>query len=484
MCTVYIIFSVLLVQALVNVFIIDKRALYVSNYATGALVYGGAAIIAYGAAYGAILSDAFFLVDALSALLVLVIGILCLFGVVVSIEYLKRENITARKRGQYLCLFQLFVLSMLLVVTFNSAGLAWVAIEATTVISALLVVFHASRQSLEAGWKYVVLCTIGICFALLGIILIYYADIGAGGSEADALNWYALIKHAPHFEPKLAVLAFVFIIIGYGTKAGLAPMHTWLPDAHSQAPAPVSALLSGGLIATAFYAIVRNVAVFKQILQPALWQGILTAFALLSIAIVIPFLYKQNDLKRLLAYSSIENMGILVLALTGNCYLAAYGLVMHIFNHALNKSALFYLSGEIIAAYKTKHISRLKAMIAQLPLLGWLLFAAVLSITGLPPSAVFWSKLYIIFGLVSAGKYFAAIFALTAIACVFMLLLKSVMRVCFGEAAAESAPTGRPSAVTLVCSGIMLAALVVTGVYQPDALRALFERAAQVIANH
>ncbi|MEI6286398.1 MAG: proton-conducting transporter membrane subunit [Bacillota bacterium] len=478
----YLMVVVLLAASGYSYFDNNERRLHVINFCAAVLTAGCSLIIAYLVSANNVVLGEYVYIDAISAVLLLAIGILALSGVTVSVEYLRRENLPVRKKGQYYFLLQLFILSMILVVILDNAGLTWVAIEATTIVSALLVVFHLSRQSLEAAWKYVIICSIGICFALLGTILLYYAQVNAVGAETATLNWQSLRVAAPIFEPKLAVLAFLFILIGYGTKAGLAPMHTWLPDAHSQAPAPISALLSGGLIATAVYALVRNVIIFKLVLQPAIWQGLLVFFSLLSIVIVIPFMYKQNDLKRLLAYSSIEHIGIITLGLVGDCYLAAYGMIFHILNHAINKSVLFYLTGEIILVFKTKHVSRITQLFSKTPKLGWLLFLGMASIVGLPPFSVFFSKLYILFGLMAGGRYVVAVVALLAIAVIFMLMLKTVMQMCCGGIGGEKMHS-RPSPVVIAVATLMLLILLIMGLILPNPLQQLLHNAAIIIAG-
>ena len=460
----------------------NERRLHAINYGVAAVVGICSVLIAYSVSEIGVISGQLFYVDAISAILLLAIGLLALSCVIVSVEQLKRDNLTVRKKGQYYFLLQLFILSMILVVTLANAGLVWVAIEATTIISTLLIAFHLTRQSLEAAWKYVIICSIGICFALLGTILLYYFQVNACGTEAASLNWQALREFAPVYEPKLALLAFLFILIGYGTKAGFAPMHTWLPDAYSQSPAPISALLSGGLISAAIYALIRNVTIFKLILQPLVWQGMLIFFALFSIIIVIPFIYKQSDLKRLLAYSSIENIGIITLGLAGNCYLAAYGLMFHVFNHALNKALLFYLTGEIVNVFRTKQITRITMLFTKLPMLGWLLFFGVASLAGLPPFAVFFSKLYIMFGLLASGHWLIAAIALAAIAVIFILLLKSVMNLCCSGQKGEKMHA-RPSNVVLTVAAALLAIVLMLGLVLPSPFQKLLNNAAQIISG-
>jgi len=478
----YIMFGTLVVAAGYSLLESNERRLHAVNYCAALVTGSCSVLIAYLVSEDIAISSQLFSVDAVSAILLLAIGLLSLSCVIVSVKHLQRENLPVRKKGQYYFLLQLFILSMIFVVTLANAGLVWVAIEATTIVSTLLIAFHLTRQSLEAAWKYVIICSIGICFALLGTILLYYFQVNACGAEAASLNWQALREFAPVYEPKLALLAFLFILIGYGTKAGFAPMHTWLPDAYSQSPAPISALLSGGLISAAIYALIRNVTIFKMILQPLVWQGMLIFFALFSIVIVIPFVYKQSDLKRLLAYSSIENIGIITLGLAGNCYLAAYGLMFHVFNHALNKALLFYLTGEIVYVFRTKQVSRITMLFTKLPKLGWLMFFGVASLAGLPPFAVFFSKLYIMIGLLASGHWLVAIIALAAIAAIFILMLKAVINLCCSGQKGEKMHA-RPANAVLTVAAAMLAILLMLGLVLPSPFQKLLNSAAQIIAG-
>lgn len=479
---IYIMLGGLLFAGIVSYFERSEWRIKAVNYCAALTTVFCSFAVAYDVSVNNFIKGDYVYIDSVSAVLLLALGILAVTCVIVSAEYLKREELTVRKKGQYYFLLQLFIMSMVLVAILDNAGLVWVAIEATTVVSTLLIAFHLTRQSLEAAWKYVIVCTIGICFALLGTILLYYLQVSACGSEAASLNWKSLHDSARAYDPRLSLLAFMFILIGYGTKAGFAPMHTWLPDAYSQAPATISALMSGGLMSVAVYALVRNLVIFKLILQPSVWQGLLVFFALISLIIVVPFVYKQNDLKRLLAYSSIENVGIITLGLAGNCYLAAYGLVFHIFNHALNKALLFYLTGELIYVFRTRHISRITMLFKKAPKLGWLLFFGVASIAGLPPFAVFFSKLYIILGLMAGGHWLATAVALTVIAIIFILLLKAVMSMCCGGAPGEKKHAD-PSSVVVSVVAVMLLVLLLTGLVLPNPLQRLLSSAATIIAN-
>jgi hydrogenase-4 component F len=270
--------------------------------------------------------------DHLSAVLVTLIAILTFTAALFSLSYMDKEVAHEPSPGKavkrYYILFQIFTFTMISVLVVENLGLMWVAVEATTLASALLVAFSFSRAAIEAAWKYVMVCTVGICLALLGTILLYFAQLSTG-LEGEALSWLALKAIGGKLDPSMVKIAFIFIIIGYGTKVGLAPMHTWLPDAHSQAPSPVSGLLSGALLSCALYVMMRNIAIVRDSLAFDFIQQLLVGLGLFSVMLVVPFLLVQHDVKRLLAYSSVEHMGIITLALGIGTPLAVYGAILN-----------------------------------------------------------------------------------------------------------------------------------------------------------
>ncbi|HWQ60832.1 MAG TPA: proton-conducting transporter membrane subunit, partial [Negativicutes bacterium] len=352
-------------------------------------------------------ADGWLYVDALSALLLVVVGFLTFTATLFSASYMDAEVAEGHVRPGllpgYYALLQLFAFTMLAVLVVENLGLMWVGVEATTLASTLLVAFYFNRSALEAAWKYVMVCNVGILFALLGTILLYYAQLNAGGVGAP-LSRTALAAAASWLDPFLVKLAFVFILIGYGTKAGLAPMHTWLPDAHSQAPSPVSGLLSGALLSCALYVLIRNLGIITPVLGGGFVQAGLLLFGMLSVAVAVPFILVQQDIKRLLAYSSVEHVGIVSIGLGIGTPLALYGAAFHILNHAVAKSALFYLAGVISQRYRTKHMMRIRGMLAAMPAVGTMFLVAVLAIVGTPPLNVFFSKFAIVAAAFSAGR--------------------------------------------------------------------------------
>jgi hydrogenase-4 component F len=335
--------------------------------------------------------------DALSAYIMALVIFLSLASAVYSIKYLEHEmkvGLTgARGVRRYYALLHLFIFTMLLVTAANNLALMWIAIEATTIVSALLIGLGFSKRSLaiEAAWKYIILCTVGITFALLGIFITYYATTAVMGGQGT-LNWTSIRSIAPKLNPSTMKLAFIFILVGYGTKAGLAPVHNWLPDAHSEAPSPISALLSGILLNTTFYGIMRFVTITDPSTGSVFTGNLLILFGLISMGISSVFILVQVNYKRLLAYSSIEHMGIISLGIGIGGPVGVYGALLHILNHALSKPLMFFVSGRIQAHYGSTKIENVNGVLSSMPLMGTLTFIGVLSLAGMPPFNIFISE--------------------------------------------------------------------------------------------
>src|SRR5579884_1971553 len=302
--------------------------------------------------------------DALSALSFLIIAFVGATAALYSVGYM-RENMKEqpiepidasselREVRRYYALFNLFLFAMLVVPVSNSLGVLWIAIEGTTLASLFLVSFYRTREALEAAWKYVIVGSVGIALALFGTVLTYYSAVQVLGSGYD-LNWSILAPYAAQLNPSVMRLAFIFIVVGYGTKAGLAPMHTWLPDAHSEAPSPISALLSGVLLNTAMYGILRYYALATPSLGRLYPNTLLLGFGLVSLLIAALFILRQHDVKRLLAYSSVEHMGIVAVGIAFGGAIGLYGALLQMIGHALAKSLMFFASGQVGLRYGTK----------------------------------------------------------------------------------------------------------------------------------
>lgn len=367
------------------------------------------------------------------------------------------------------------IAAMYLVVVTGNLGLMWVAVEATTLSSTLLVAQHGNRAALEAAWKYVLICSVGIIFALLGTMLFYYAGTLAG---SHALDWTSLARAGRQMDPGLARMAFIFVLIGYGTKAGLAPLHSWLPDAHSQAPAPVSALLSGILLACATYAVSRFLTVTRLAGSSAFAQTTLIALGLLSLLVAAAFLVVQRDMKRLLAYSSVEHTGVIFVALGFGGLAGVSAALLHLLNHALAKPALFLVAGELGEAYGTRQIGRIRGIMARLPRLGALFLALLAAVAGLPPFGLFLSEWMVLKSGMPLGWVGPSLVsALLAVA--FAGLMYHAARMLFGPPSGRAPAVPAKSLLWPVLLPVVL--LTATGLFIPGPVRGALAKAATVV---
>ena len=423
------------------------------------------------------------MMDPLSALFVFLIVTLGFLSSLYAAGYLFKEEvsgISVVKLRRYAFFFYLFLFSMLLTVLSNNLGIMWIAIEATTLASAFLVNVDDKKNSIEAAWKYLILCTVGIALALFGIILVYYSAMsGLAGAEGNLLQWTVLLKNARQLDPETMKLAFVFILVGYGTKAGLAPFHSWLPDAHSQAPSPVSALLSGVLLSCATFGILRFHILTQLATQSYFSSSLLVLFGVLSIAIAAPFIFIQRDYKRLFAYSSVEHMGLVAAGFGFGGLLGIYGALLHILNHAFNKSLLFFCGGHLLHQFQTKEIRKVKGIFKTNPFLGIVFFLGLLAIAGLPPFGVFVSEFSILSGGFVAKRFVTCAVLLFLLVLIFAGFLKHGMEMAF-EVGTTPAHSEKSVLMNMVI-GVGLLLILGTGIYLPEPLHLLIERAAHVV---
>ena len=368
--------------------------------------------------------------DSLSAYILLVISLLSVAASVYSVEYMRGElrtgTMTEEGLRYYYLLLNLFVFTMMMVPLANNLAVLWMAVEATTLVSALLVGIYRKKQSIEAAWKYIMLCTVGITFALLGTFILYYAGAGIVGAsgEAGSLNWTDLMHSARLLNPATLRLAFIFVVVGYGTKAGLAPIHNWLPDAHSEAPTPVSALLSGILLNCAFYGVMRFAAIVRVSCGPAFVRDIMIAFGVVSIVIASLFMLIQLSAKRLLAYSSIEHMGIISLSFGLGGIYGLYAALLHILNHAIGKPLMFFVTGRIHSVSHGARLDRVSGFLKMSPLTGVLGFVGVAALAGVPPFNIFLSEFLMLKGLAAGAHWYIMAIFLIASGLVFFSLLR------------------------------------------------------------
>jgi hydrogenase-4 component F len=421
--------------------------------------------------------------DALSAFMVVVIGAIAVLtswlGVRTIAAELESGHGTERRATLYAVLVQIFVTTMALAVLAANLGVLWVGVEATTVATTFLVGHHRTRGSLEASWKYIVICSVGIALAFLGTVLIYLATIHAGGHSAHALDWTSLIANAHHLDPSVMRLAFALILLGYGTKVGLAPMHSWLPDAHSQAPAPISALMSGVLLTVAFYAILRCKAICDLVVGPGFARTLLVIAALLSLVVAASLLLNQRDYKRMLAYSSIEHMGLITLGAAAGTPLAIAAVLLHVLGHGLAKATLFLTTGEIIAAEGTSHMDGVRALLARRPALGGIFGVGLLALLGFPPFSLFASELGMIRAEFDVGLGWAAGAAVVAMLVILVAVVGNTRHMLLGGSR-TSPPDSTPRvALAPLVAGLTVCAAI--GVFAWP-LTSLLESAAHAVA--
>lgn len=399
---------------------------------------------------------------------------------VFSASYIAHEIETGRLTPTYLrfyhAMYQVMMFAMNLALVANNIGLMWVAVEIATLSTVLMVGIYRTHEALEAAWKYFILGSVGIALALFGTILIYMAARPVIGEGSGAMVWTVLIEHAATFDPALVNVAFVFLLLGYGTKVGLAPLHAWLPDAHAEGPTPISAVLSGLLLNVALYAVLR----FKLLLAAnpgALATGpMMITMGLISVLFAAMMLYRRRDLKRMFAYSSIEHMGIIVFAFGVGGPLANFAGLLHMVMHSLTKSAIFFTVGHIAQVKGTQKMADIGGLTETHPWLGWSLVAGVVAIAGLPPFGIFMSE-FLLISSVFARSPVLAVVLVTGLLLAFGALLMHLGRVAFGEPKGGTAPV-QASYLPLSAH---LAIVLVAGLYLPGPVVAWFQHIADLL---
>lgn len=385
--------------------------------------------------------------DALSSYMLVVIGVVAVVATAATPAYLTAEiaagRATRRTAARHSVLVALFVAAMAAALLAADLGLLWVAIEATTICTAFLVGQRRTRAAVEAAWKYVVICSTGIALALLGTFLLNYAATRAG---RPGLNLETLNGIAAGLDPGVTRIAAVLLIVGFGTKVGLAPLHAWLPDAHSQAPAPVSALMSGVLLAVAFYAILRVKHVADAALGPGLTRSLLLVMSLTTLAVAATLLLAQRDYKRMLAYSSMEHMGLLALGAAVGTRLAVAALLLHVLGHGLVKAVLFVSSGRVLQLTGTSQIHQVRGLAARDPVLAGCLGLGVLALLGFPPFSLFASELGLFRAGFAAGSGWPIAVALLLVLVITAAMFAHSARMLLGEPTPGAAGQPAPSA--------------------------------------
>ena len=415
--------------------------------------------------------------DALSVLLAVCVSLVMALAAWLG-PGLRRDDEPRRAR-RFQIFVNLFAFTMLCAVTTNNVGLMWVAIEATTITSAMLIALDVTKASVEASWKYVLLGSVGIALAFAGTVLGYFDFVSLGDPQEAVLNWTVLKAAAPSLHPEVVQLAFVFILVGYGTKAGLAPMHTWLPDAHAEAPAPLSAMMSGVLLAVALYAIIRWKAVVSAAVGSAFPNRLLVLLGLLSLAIAAFSLLVQRNYKRMLAYSSIEHMGLMCVGLALGP-LGTAAAMLHLVNHTLAKSTMFLLAGRVLHRYQTADIARVSGLLQTMPATGWLFLAGGLALVGLPPFGLFVSKFALVRAGFALGRPWLMGLVLVLLTVAFVGVVAHVNRMLYGRPPA-GVRAGEAEPWRLVPLALCMAGLLVLGLGTPPPLAKLLAQIAEIV---
>jgi hydrogenase-4 component F len=418
-------------------------------------------------------------IDSLSALLALCIAFTALLASALAPGLGPDDEGDAARTRLLRVYMSAFAFTMLMAVTVQNVAMMWVAIEATTIASALAIPLNRTKASVEASWKYLLVCSVGIALAFTGTILAYFDFVATAGEVPGALDWTVLRQAAPSLHPELLQLAFAFVLVGYGTKAGLAPMHTWLPDAHSEAPSPISAMMSGVLLAVAMYAIARWKVVIDACVDPAFTNALLIGFGIVSVGIGTFSLVIQRHYKRMLAYSSVEHMGLVSIGLALGP-LGTFAAWLHVANHAVAKCASFLLAGRILHRYGTTEIAGVTGLLRVMPWTGALFAAGILALVGLPPFGLFVSEFLLIQAAVLAHKTWLAALVLLLLLTAFISLLSHLNRMLYGPAP-EGTPAGEVRSWQIVALSIPAAILVTVGVVLPTPLAALIQRSVSTL---
>ena len=439
---------------------------------TGQIIEGGPILV----------WDREFYIDPLNVFLVTLTAFVGLTTSIFSRPYMRVERdlgkMTPPRMRLYHSMYQLFNFTMLLALTTNNMGIIWVAMEAATLTTVLLVSVYRTAASLEAAWKYFILCGVGIAQALFGTVLLYMAAEKVLGSEGGALLWTNLDAVKGQLDPNIITLAFAFLFIGYGTKVGLVPVHHWLPDAHAEGPTPVSAVLSGLLLNVALYAVLRCKVLTDGALQTHLAGRLMMGFGLLSVVAAVFFLIRQKDAKRMFAYSSIEHMGLITFAFGMGGPIANFAGLLHMTVHSLIKSAIFFAVGHATQKAGTQIMEHIRGLIRVNPTVGWGLMLGSLAILGMPPFGVFASE-FLIVTTAMREQPWATPFLLIALGVAFAAVFSRVQPMVFGESTLQ--PLAHPPALIPVFVHLGLGLML--GLYIPPYLTTWYRQAAVMLGN-
>lgn len=418
--------------------------------------------------------------DALNGLLIMIILTLSFLVGIYSIFYMEKERengLESKKINEFYFYMNTFIFVMLLLAMSNNFGILWIAIEGTTLATAFLISFYKNKEAIEAGWKYIILCSIGIGLGLFGVIILYFASFHILGEGLDALNYTNIYMVAKELNTQLLILAFIFFVVGFGTKVGFAPLHFWLPDAHSQAPTPISALMSGVLLNCAFYSIIRVESIINHNTHTSIVSNMLIFFGVFTVFVSALFIIKQSDYKRLLAYSSMEHMGLIAFAFGLNTKLGIMAGIFHMLNHSLAKTSIFMNTGNILLNLHTREFENIKGLFRSMPYTSVLLILSVVAITGTPPFSLFISKMFMIVESFRIGYIGLAVFIMSLLAVIFTGFIYQFVGILGGD----SEKRYRENLFLLAPSAFALLSLFILMFYMPESLKILIERIPDIV---
>jgi hydrogenase-4 component F len=429
---------------------------------------------------GSISGSTYFFVDYLNISLVVLTTLVSTTTAIFSRRYMRVEREHGRvghwRMRFYHAMFQLFIFAMLIALVTNNFGVLWISMELATLATVLLVSLYRTPTAIEAAWKYFILCGVGIAQALFGTVLLYFAAERVLGAGGNALLWTNLSRVSAQLDPTVMRLAFVFLMVGYGTKAGLVPLHNWLPDAHSEGPTPVSAVLSGLLLNIALYALIRCKALVDGSLGTGFAGNIMMGFGLLSLLTAAFSMLRQKDIKRLFAYSSIEHMGIATFAFGLGGPIATFGGVLHMIVHSLAKSATFFSVGHAAQMHGTQEMGQIRGLIRGNPTVGWGLFLGVMALAGMPPFGIFTSEFLILTATMKDAPYLAPVLLL-GLAVAFAALFRKVQPMVAGLIP----PGQKPLIAANIPVFLHLALVLLMGIYLPGFLANWFHLAVEIL---
>ena len=467
------IITTLIIVALLNVLIKRRSVIELFSIIASSVVLVESIVVALKVSVSGVYSPfIFFSVDSLGAIVMLIIACIGFATTIYSIRYLQQETakgiIGFTRVGQYFVLLNIFLAAMFLAVTASNPVFAWISIEATTLSTAFLISFYNKPSAIEAAWKYLIINSIGLLLGFFGTLL-YFTSMSSLG-ENGFVSWQSLMANAAHLDPLIAKIAFIFVLIGYGTKVGLAPMHTWKPDAYSKAPNPIGALLSGALLPVAFIVILKFKNVTDAAIGPQFSQNLLIIFGILSIAVAALIMFNVRNYKRLLAYSSIENAGVMALGF-GFGGLGISAAILHLIYHSLVKGIMFFSSGNLLLKYNSAKIKNIKGALGIVPFTSILFIAGFLIVTGVPPFGIFLTKMQILSVGIQVNPIITII-ALFFMTLIFIGFLKHIISMFFSQKP-EDIEVGEGNIWLIIPPLILLVTIIILSFYIPPFLSIL-----------